>query len=117
MDYNYNFEISLNLSCFLPFFLGHGHKTKSAVLEMKMRSTKKVEEKIGFKIRFYVRIQPSVKDFEQNMCSPAFLPYPTNYLTRGDNVTFTIVNCGNCKFGLYGAVVQSPSRSALIYRA
>ena len=23
------------------------------------------------------------------------------YLTRGDNVTPTIVNCGNCKFGVY----------------
>ena len=64
---------------FLPFSLEHGHKTKSAILEMKMRSNQKVEKKTSFKIRFYIGIQPSVKDFEQNMCSLAFLLYPTAY--------------------------------------
>ena len=37
--------------------------------------------------------------------------------TRGDKVTPAIVNWGNCKFGLYGAVLRGCSCSALIYGA
>ena len=50
--------------------------TKSVILEMKMCSNQKVEENNSFKIKFYKRKELPVKDFEQNMCSPAFLPYP-----------------------------------------
>ena len=46
---------------------------------MKMCSNQKVEENNSFKIKFYKRKELPVKDFEQNMCSPAFLPYPTQY--------------------------------------
>ena len=37
-------EILIILDCFWPFFLEHKNKTKSMILQMKMRSNQKVEE-------------------------------------------------------------------------